>query len=47
MEYQEFFDAIEHNVRGRLDPRDARTAVACAAAIVKAAATGAEVVIAG
>jgi len=46
-EYQEFFDAIEGNVRGRLDPRDARMAVACAAAVVKAADTGAEVVIGG
>ena len=46
-EYQEFFDAIEGNVRGRLDPRDARTAVACAAALVKAADTGGEVAIAG
>ena len=42
-EYREFLDAIEHNVRGRLDPRDARTAVACAAAIVRAADAQTEV----
>lgn len=45
-EYEEFFDAIEGNPHNRLDPRDARTAVACAAALIEAADTGVEVPIA-
>ena len=39
-EYEEFLDAVEGNVRGRLRVRDARNAVACAAAVVRAADTG-------
>ena len=46
-EYQEFLDAIEGNASGRLDPRDARTAVACAAAVIQAADTGTEVLVPG
>jgi len=46
-EYQEFLDAIEGNARGRLVPRDARTAVACAAAVIQAADTHTEVIIPG
>ncbi len=44
-EYQEFFDMIEAKPGGRLEPADARTAVACAAAIVQAADSGEEVAI--
>jgi predicted dehydrogenase len=42
-EYEEFLDAVDGNVRGRLRVRDARNAVACAAAVVCAADTGREV----
>lgn len=44
-EYEEFLDAVEGNVHGRLRIEDARNAVACAAAVVSAADTGKEVVV--
>ncbi len=45
-EYTEFLDALEGNMRGRLRLEDARSAVACAEAVIQAADTGSEVPIA-
>jgi len=44
-EFGEFFDAVDGRPRGRLRPEDARLAVACAEAVVRAADTAEEVTI--
>jgi predicted dehydrogenase len=42
-EFTEFLDTIDGNVHGRLRVEDARHAVACAAAVIRAADTGREI----